>query len=176
MTAFLELIQNQTVGSTPVSTITFSNIPQTYKDLVLHISSRTNRTGGTADGNFIRLNGDATALYSRTYLDFYSSASAGRETGYGSWNFDSTAQDIAIFPAGTFGNTWVTIPEYANSSQWKTGISDYVLGTSSTGSVYMGLSGGLYRSNNAITSIVLGSVQGYSFTQYSSFTLYGTKV
>ena len=67
-TTTLSLIGKQTVGADGASSVTFSNIPQTYTDLVVKFSTRA--TAGNPELS-IRFNGDTAANY--TFKVLYTS-------------------------------------------------------------------------------------------------------
>lgn len=167
MSVFLQPIYTQTVGASGVGSITFNNIPQTFTDLKLVTSSRSNASG-TIDTVSFQFNGDTSSSYSMTRL--YGSGSSAASDRYTSNNgspFDILDGSTAI--ANTFGNAEYYIPNYT-SSNYKQFINDAVSENNTTAS-YQLLESGLWSKTNAITSIKI-SVGTY-FVQYSTFTLYG---
>jgi hypothetical protein len=170
MTIAMQPIYTQTVGAGGASSITFNNIPQTFTDLMVSISSR--ETSSTPySGISVRLNNDASALYSGTLAEGYGSAASSRTTGADS-----------LFPiphivggsatANTFGNAQIYIPNYT-ASTFKSLIIDSVTENNSntTFSFQTGLSSGLYRSTSTITAF--RCIAAGSFAQHSTFSLYG---
>ena len=65
-TTTMALIGKQTVGANSASSVTFSNIPQTYTDLILFHSSR-NDSSGTVSA-ILQINGNTTNIYSAKAL------------------------------------------------------------------------------------------------------------
>ena len=59
-----ESIATTTVGSGGTGTITFSDIPQTYKHLQIRAFGQSNRASVSFDGAKMKINGDATSNYS----------------------------------------------------------------------------------------------------------------
>lgn len=163
MTTF-KAIQHQEVGAGGAASITFSDIPQDYTDLVLVVSARSTDTTGSAwDDLDIRLNN--------------ASATVRRLGGTGSSVFSDTSQ-YALTPdslatSNTFGNIMVTIPNYASTTQYKSFSVDGVTENNATAAIQV-IMAGLYSSNSAVTSLVLDLISG-NFVQYSSATLFGIK-
>jgi hypothetical protein len=165
----MKIIQFQELTSSQAS-ITFSSIPQTYTDLYLVISSRTN-FGATTSSLGIFLN-SAAADTSYRYL---------RGTGTASNSTsDSGRQDFYIgeTPAtnntsSTFGSHHVYIPNYA-TSQPKIMNSEGVTENNST-AAFQFISVGQCTKTAAITSVTVRGFEGTSgdLVQYTSATLYG---
>jgi len=61
---------------TGFSSVTFSNIPSSYTDLVIHYSGVAN--SGTANGVGIRLNGDSSANYAWGFFESYAGSTQGK--------------------------------------------------------------------------------------------------
>ena len=169
-TTTLNLISKQTVGADGASSVTFSNIPQTYTDLVVKISART--TSGSAGGyqTFIRLNGDSsTSSYSwRNLLGLgASTVSQNSTTDPGMRIFMSSSSGDT---ASTFGNGEIVIANYTSSNK-KSLSADSVSENNAT-SATADLAAGLWNGTSAVTSVTLYP-DSSSFAQYSTFYLYG---
>lgn len=158
------LIASSTVGSSGVASVTFSSIPSTYTDLVLKISTRTNRSAAT-DGLEIRLNG-ATTNHSGRRLTGDGSTIASSVSAYGNTDGNTAT-------ASTFGNAEVYIPNYA-SSNYKSFSMDTVSENNATTSG-MTLNANLWSQTTAVSSIGIFMSDGTLFNQYSTFYLYGIK-
>ena len=140
-----------TVSGSSTSSITFSSIPATYTDLVLVSNFGMVSNSSTIIGRF---NGDGstTGLYSDTnILGNGSTATSNRDTNnnhfYLSVNPNASTTNVATFSTLHFMN-------YANTSVFKT----YLLRNNSPDAATspgVEASVGLYRSTNAISSIVL---------------------
>jgi hypothetical protein len=89
MSATYEFITKQTLGA-EAATVTFSNIPQTFTDLLIVSSARSARTVNLADNLNLRFNGDAGGNYSFRYLEGNGSAAS-------STSGSSAAQMIACY-------------------------------------------------------------------------------
>ena len=155
-------------ATTSQASLEFTDIPQTYTDLLVLFSLRSagNVTSSwslrmtlnsdTTDGNYSRrqLQGDGSAVSSGSANDRFA----------GQLN-NSTAT------ASTFGNGSIYLPNYTGSTN-KSYSSDTVAENNATGAFIMLLAG--LRSNTAaITTLKLDDYNGNNLAQHSSATLYG---
>lgn len=163
----MQLIQTVTVGSGGEASITFGSggtIPQTYTDLVILFSGRSNR-GATFDNIRVQPNGATTGVSSRILYGSGSGASSFTEgyiSGYTGGN-DATAS--------TFGNSSIYIPNYTASTQKSFSI-DSVSENNATAAT-QALTAGLWTGTDPITSITLDQGDGSTWLQYTSASLYG---
>lgn len=160
-------IATTTVGAGGASSIDFTNIPQTYTDLVILSSIRTNRAS-TSDWVSVTINGVTTNQTDR-YLQ-----------GDGSTVVSGTGTKIIVGQAtgssntaSTFGNSSCYIPNYTGSNN-KSFSTDAVNENNAT-AAFAYLRAGLWSSSSAITSLSLTSESGSTIQQYSTATLYGIK-
>jgi hypothetical protein len=158
-------IATQTL-TTSAASVTFSSIPGTYTDLVLIVSSRSLKAG-TEDALFIQVNGDSSTLYSRTELY---NASSGRATGETAYKYHGKVAGNTSGGA-TFATSNINFMNYANTATFKTLIAR--CGMADPAYTEVKTSVGLYRSTNAISSMVLTTESATNFAPGSSFTLYG---
>lgn len=161
-------IQHQELGSNQAD-ITFSNIPQTYTDLMLTFSLRTTLGGLNFDDMSMRINGDTGNNYTNRTLR----AREGTVSSVG-----STPGRLAIHeacaagaPANSFGSGQLYIPNYTLSGIKSISSMGYSIANNST--LQGGIIAGYWSGNAAVTSISLFSVNGQNLVQYSSATLYG---
>jgi hypothetical protein len=156
------------VGLLGASTMDFTSIPSTYTDLVLKISGRA--AAGTTDQTFnIRFNGSSAASYSTRRL-YGSGSAAGSDS-------DTSATSINIYSvpssgatAATFGNAEIYIPNYTGSTNKSVSV-DSVTEDNATRALAT-LAAGLWSNTAAINQVTV-LVNGTSFVQYSTATLYG---
>jgi hypothetical protein len=157
-----EPIATQTLG-TATTTITFSNIPQTYTDLVL-VANAATPTGGVVAA--YRFNGDSGNNYSAT-----------RFGGTGSITF-SDREANKNYIAGTLLSSAATptgvyiahIMNYANTTTYKTALT-----RNNNPSAQVSMTAGLWRNTAAITSVSFGAEFTADVRVDSTFTLYGIK-
>jgi hypothetical protein len=177
---FFESIATVTVGSGGQSTIVFSSIPSTYKHLQVRFMAQSNRSS-FVDNLEMYVNSDQSANYSVHYL-IGDGANAPSSTGAANASgFISTSQNLGS-SSGTpnaFGVGVIDILDYSNTNKHKTlrGLWGLNLNTADSSSSFgrLGISSGNWRNANAISSITFYPTLGTSFTQYTSFALYGIK-
>jgi hypothetical protein len=160
-------LQTVTVGAGGVASVTFSNIPQTYTDLVIKTSYRSNRN---AAADTLRITFSNGTTYNQKIV--YSNGS-GVANGTGSsssgieglWGSDNSNTSL------TFGNSEMYIPEYVGSG---VKISNDMSVTENNATLaYAALTAGISDSTARITSVTLVSNTASTILQYSTFTLYG---
>lgn len=170
-----ELIERITVGSTPVSSITFSSIPSTYRHLQIRGIARNN-AATTETTVLYRVNGDTnSANYTGRHLmvgggsyfgAYYDSGSLWPGLGIGATMGDSNL-------ANTFSAQIVDLLDYANTSKFKT--ARCFNGGSNNTNGTVGFASSLWMSTAAINSVTAFSYNGGSFVQNTTFGLYGIK-
>jgi len=169
-----ELIASSTVGSGGASDITFSSIPSTYTDICVLLSGRSTASF-TRRILRLRINGSSTTTdYSgRDLIGSGSAASSGTQAAGDSSYIQIFDLPAANATASTFGNISIYIPNYANSTTYKSVSVDAVAEDNIT-TAYMSLLAGIYNQNTAITQIYLAPDSG-NFAEYSTAYLYGVK-
>ena len=178
---YMEPIATTLVGAGGVSSVTFSNIPSTYKHLQLRVFAQSNRTSFSVDNLFGTVNGDSSASYAQHSL--YASASTTPSALFGG-NASQTALTIgginSSVATSVFTSCIVDYLDYANTNKFKTirSFNGYdVNGTVGTGSWggQCGLYSNLWMNTAPITSLSFTVLSGTAFTQHSRFSLYGIK-
>jgi hypothetical protein len=166
MTTTTTLIAKQTVGSGGASSVTFSDIPQTYTDLKVVISVRTTNTlygetirikpnGLSTNGSAIIFRGYGSGISSYTYSN---ALATNNSLGNGA-------------TANTFASIEVYCPNYT-SSDYKSFSADSVSENNDTNG-RQELTASLWSSNAEITSLVFDNDASFGFTEFSTFYLYG---
>jgi len=156
-------IASVTVGSGGASSIDFTSIPQTYTDLCLKISVRSNQANN-ANTLGITFNGSSANFTSRLIEGSGSSAGS-----FSSTNNIGNVQGTSS-TSSTFSSVDLYIPNYAGSTN-KSYSADGVTENNGT-TAYATLAAGLWSQTAAITSI---GITISSFVQYSTAVLYGIK-
>ncbi len=144
-----------TLGSS-ASSVTFSSIPATYRDLILVIS----QSGGPNDDERLRFNGDTGSNYSfvRMFGDGSSASSSSVSTTY--------IRNIGGVLSGVH-NLIIQIMDYSATDKHKT-----TLGRGSNAATLVMATAGRWANTAAITSVNY-SVGSGSFAAGSTYTLYG---
>jgi hypothetical protein len=155
-------IATTTLGSAAAS-YTFSNIPQTYTNLVLISNAQTTVS---QDALRVQFNSDTATNYSMTQI--FASTSLGS-------NRQSSVTGVRILngapnSGSTFCISRTNIPNYSNTTTFKSTLSKNDEASTITGAIV-----GLWRSTAAITSITIYPENGGNIFANSSFTLYGIK-
>ena len=164
----MKALETITVGAGGAASVTFSNIPQTYTDLIVKVSARVTNSGGPYGFVFY-------------FLPYGTSYKSSQLVGDGT-NASSQAYNFAVGLAGntpgasetanTFNNTELYIPSYATNQ--KKSITAYSVAENNATTAYQVLVTNTYETTTPVTSIVLGPSSG-TMAQYSTFTLYGIK-
>lgn len=158
-----QLIQAQTLTSSAAS-VTFSNIPQNFTDLVIKTSVR-DVFNGHSGLIAVAFNG-STASQSRKSI-YGTGTAAGSE---GSTDIRIEYNSAANATASAFGNGEMYIPNYT-SANYKSTSSEGVSETNAA-TAFMAMTAGLWSNTAAITSITL-TPNSANFVQHSTFYLYG---
>jgi hypothetical protein len=162
------LIEAKTLGSA-VNSVTFSSIPQTFTDLQLLMSPRNSESGPQAN-YYLQFNSDSGANYANRRI-YGLNGTVYSDTGNTSINGISAGFINAnTSDSNTFSNCSSYIPNYTNTSYYKSVSTDYV--APNNGTYFLGLSAGLWNNTNAITSLTV-IVNIYNLMANSTFYLYG---
>lgn len=160
-------ISTVTVGASGASSIDFTSIPQTFTDLKVVLSARTNRANATDEANLTFNNNSSGYSWRMLYGDGSSAASA---SGSSTTSIAGVQIPGGNATASIFGNTEIYIPNYTSANNKSTSI-DAVPEDNATSS-YMKVVAGLWANSAAITSVKISGATG-NFVQYSTATLYG---
>lgn len=159
-----------TVGAGGIAEILFSNIPQTYTDLVLVWSTRLS---STSVATRFTLNANSSAIYSQRRLFASGGSTSGDVSNNIPW-FDFKGNVANNYTANVFSNSYLYIPNYASASQPKTINVDWSGENNSTTVWEVGFSAGQFPSNDPVTSIKIWRDTD-TIQQYSTVTVYGIK-
>jgi len=163
----VKLIATTTLGAGGGQLI-FSNIPQTFTDLLVVFQARTSRSN-VFDDSIFWFNGFNTGTYNNRFLrgngsSVTSSTDNGGIYGLGGWINGGTST------ASTFSSNEIYIPNYT-SNAIKTFSSTSVSENNST-EAYQFIIAGSWSLSNAITSISIAAGAA-SIGQHSTASLYG---
>lgn len=165
MSVFLTPIYTQTVGAGGVASVTFNNIPQSFTDLKLVISARSNQlssAGGYA--GIVRLNNVTTNVSGNQIF--------GDGTAIGSNRWDALYINIGAsnYTANTFGTSEVYIPNYTRGTFKQITVDVNSENNATSGPI--GQASVSWGNTAPITSMTILPFIG-NFIQNSTFTLYG---
>jgi len=161
-----------TVGSGGATSITFSSIPQNFKHLQIRMHSRASSNYSWAIA--MQLNG-TTNMSRYHFMGADVNSGSGRIAGSGTTTTNDRGAIVSFGAAATnsfFGASVTDILDYTNTNKAKT-VRNFGGWDNNGGGLIMYISS-LYDTTSAISSIVLTPGLG-SFSQYSSFALYGIK-
>jgi hypothetical protein len=172
-----ELIKKTTLSSAS-TTMFFTNIPQTFKDLKIFVTARGSYSGNrnTMDISF---NSDTNTSNYKGYEWYYEDGAMGGEFNNSG---SSASRNIGALPGTTgdsnqFGAVEIIIPNYTNTTNYKVAYTSIAAPrNASTGYSYWDR-GNTWLSNNAINEITFrnNSGGGSNFDSQSTIWLYGLK-
>lgn len=168
------LINSQILTASAAS-VTLSNIPSIYTDLVLKMSARTDRAA-YVDTVAVRFNASSGAT--NTYINMY-----GDSTGAVSTTLGNSTSNIIGYASGTsttsniFASSDAYINNYTSTTLNKSYEMSYAIenNSSTQSQAFVGCLAGLWADTSAITSIVLTPGYGTNFISGTYFQLYGIK-
>lgn len=157
------------------STVTFSSIPGTFKDLILVFHGRSDRAGQALSAFGIRFNGDTTAANYYSYFinaanTTVNASAAAASVGY------ALASDIpaATAPSGYSAMFEMRLVRYAGTTFQKSAISDLNFPQAATAAGHTQKRGAAHwLSTSAVTSVTLFDINSANFTAGSTVEIYG---
>lgn len=165
-----------TAGSGGTSSIDFTNIPQTYDNLLIHLNSRNSRSSNGPGYGSITLNGSSSGFYN-SYLGQYNSGPGdpgGIGVGLYSSNYFTFALGIDAMSSSSFGTAVLYIPSYTNAYS-KIVYVDACNGGSATTPFWQQAGCVAWSGTAAITSVSITTGVDAPFKQYTTAHLYGIK-
>lgn len=158
------LLQKVVVGAAGASSVSFTNIPQSYTDLKIVLSTRST-DGVIADNMQISMNGSSTGFTGRyVFTSAVSSPTSGTDTT------PAGAYNGASATGSTFSNVEVYVPNYTANQNKSFSVDSVAENNAATANLYIDAK--LWSNTAAITSVTFAPTAG-SFVQHSSFYLYG---
>lgn len=166
-----ESISTTTVGAGGSSFVEFTSIPSTYKHLQVRMLTRGSISATGTNVN-IQFNSDTGNNYITHWLDGNGTTALGENSGTGTPVIYLGYGAGANASASVFGSSVWDILDYANTN--KTTTCRSLCGFDNNGSGFVALISGLWTSTAAVTSLKISPNSG-TFSQYSSFALYGIR-
>lgn len=169
------LLAETTVGAGGAASVTFSNIPADYQHLQIRGIAKNTESSGVNNA-WMRLNSDSATNYFHhgLYGDGASAASSNAVNSQSQMSLGIWATSNAAGATNMFTGNIVDILDYASTSKFKT-VRTLFGGDINGSGGYVGLTSGLWRSTSAVTSVTLLNGGSATFTQYTTFALYGIK-
>jgi len=164
-------------SATPTTgtSVSFTSIPDTYTDLVLKISARSNYTSGYITTLYVGFNNNSSNLFS--YLGMYA---LGGTLGLLSGAGGNGAGDLYMptensnITSNLFGSAEIYISNY-KASTYKQFSSNYCVENNNTANYYaLGTTSSAFGSTSTVSSIEVYLGDG-NFVSGSSLYLYGIK-
>lgn len=166
------LIASNTL-TTSAASVTFSAIPNTFTDLVLRVSVRTN-VASTQSNLAVEFNSDTSSIYSARFL-FMTGQTAYSQGWTGDTYLRTYGNAVGnTATSNTFSNFELYLPSYT-ATQNKPIATFGVTENNSTNDATITATANLYRSTSAISAIRFFANDSSSFVSGSSFFLYGIK-
>ena len=171
------LIQAQTLTSSAAS-VTFSNIPQNYTDLIVKISGRATAGSGTSRAIQLQINGDTTySNYRQRYIrtDDTGAAQSGAFLSSTGLKYYFYGLPNANVTANSFGAAELTFINYAGSSYKTFSAEAFAEGFHNpfTGTAGNSITAALWVNTSPITTLIFNPDDSSSFAAGSTFYLYG---
>lgn len=155
------------------ASISFTSIPNTYKDLLIIGSARTSTAAANIWGNLVITFNSSTSGYSG-----YSNQGAGNNT-YSAFtelvtnNFYVFAYGSAdVTSANTFGCTKIYVPQYTSANNKAVVFEWGTANANATSGANIGHATGMWSNTAAITTITIAGT-GANIKTNSTFVLYG---
>jgi hypothetical protein len=169
---FMEPIATTLISSSGITTVSFLDIPQTYKHLHLRIFAKGANTGnGVGTGSRMIFNNDSLATnYWRHGINAYASGiSSNNANDYDFWDIIGSSTGLTSM----FAINIIDIPDYTNPNKNK--VTRNLVGEDTNGNgSRLGPAAGIWNNTQPITSITLISMGG-NLVNGSRFSLYGIK-
>ena len=162
---YMEPIATTLVGSGGSATVTFSNIPNTYKHLQIRGIART----ATSTQDFIVYKPNGNNISVRHFL---AGDGASASTGASTSVFDFGSIPSSSSTANVFGTYILDILDYtANKNKTLRQLN----GSDFNGSGNINFVSGLYIDTTPMNSLTIATYNSTNFAQYSRFSLFGIK-
>lgn len=158
-------IQTVTVGAGSATSVDFTSIPQTYKDIFCVVSFRTSVSNSNT---WVKFNGISTGY---TGKQIYGTGAITGSASLTNSDIGPLSNDSG-FTANVFSNSEFYISNYTSANNKSYSITSVSENNAAT--AYQNMMDGLWSNTAAITSISIVPSSG-SFVQYSTATLYGIK-
>lgn len=164
----MQLINRADIPAGGQQQIEFTDIPDTYQDLVIKVFARGTDSAVTTVNVYTRPNSSSTNFYARW------ARGSGTSDSYGSMttNLFSGKMPTVAGTEGVFSNIEIYVTSYASSTNHKRFNVDATSEKDATTDNYTYVGTGIWENNTAISSILLEASSG-DFAEGSVVLLYG---
>lgn len=169
-TSSITFIGHTEAGAGNSVNFTFSNIPQTFTDLLLVTSLRSNRDAKVERARVV-LNGDQANNY--TYRTFVGTGTSTFGEGITTNGMIFYSANGNTATASTFSTVKVLLPNYTVSGTVKVASLDGSWASFETNESWREMNTGTWNGTTPVTSLSLVMDFGSVWLQHSSATLYG---
>lgn len=160
-------LQSVNVGAGGAASVSFSNIPQTFTDLVLKVSARSTQSGAVLTNMIVLYNNSSAGQYANQTLYGDGTSVIASKVSTQTFFFMTGASATS----NVFGNSELYIGNYTSNSTMKSGSVDTATENQATQS-FNGMVSTIWSGTDPITSMTITPASG-NFAQHSTFTLYG---
>lgn len=165
-----EAIGTKTLASANATSVTFTQIPQTYNHLIVMGTAADDTS--TSD-LVLRLNNDATSNYAYREVHRSTNSAPTQRTSTSTGDSLGLATFTEAQPNGWLGLE-IVIPNYTTTAFYKHYLYRWNCSPyNSTANQRSATGGGVWKSSNAITEVKLLKTGANFFAAGTSFTLYG---
>jgi hypothetical protein len=147
----------------------FTNIPQTYAHLQIRGIANNGESSGW-NNQQLRINSDAGSTYA--FHIMYASAGTASAANYSSTTSVNDVFRVPPTSSSSYSGFTIDIVDYSKTNKFK--VLRCLNGGANNSNGWIQLTSGLWRSNDAVTSIRINSSVG-NFGSNSSCALYGIK-
>lgn len=169
---YSKVLLSEIVTAASQSNVTFSNIPQVYRDLEIRVRGRST-TAATSDSVIVQFNGDTGSNYSWTVTDIADNAVAGAVKTYATTSIRTSDITAANSPANFSQGIVATVFDYRGTTFAKNVVTQGgVFQTNTTGGGFTESANAQWNSTAAITSLKVFLVSG-NFVNGTVVSIYG---
>jgi len=161
--------------SSPGINITFSNIPQTYQDLMLVAFARNTQALAINGMNlYINTTSQSPNYWSQTTLAGNGSLTASTRGTTTTIQYGATLDmPGSTSTSGVYGSAVYHILNYTNTTTYKTVLGRNANDQNGSGSVQ--IAAALFAQTGAVTTLQIGSGYGANYSAGTTFALYGIR-
>lgn len=158
------------------ATVTLNSIPQTFTDLQVLVSARSDRV--SPDTSLVITLNSSTTNYSLTRMYNFTGGSTpgtSNSSAASQWGLSYALVGVDATTTNSFTNGEIYLPNYTGSTFKSASITNALEGNSAGSPFTILAVANLLQDTSPITSITFANVGAFNFVANSSFYLYGIK-